>query len=324
MSGRVTLVEGTPQTALAAQVEAYLKELRAAGRRSSTVNTSYGYPLRSLFLPFCGENGVESVDQITNGLLVDFTIQLREQGGPRGPLSEASIHAYLRPVNQFLKWSREQGSSVKARAKLPSLEKRLLDTLSRDEIQRLEDHCATERSKLVIRVLADTGIRVSELCDLRTRDLVDQGREHYLHIRRGKGGKGRLVPIPRLHLRLRRFAERGRPADVDRHEDHLFLGQHRRPASEGGGHMPLTPSGVQQLVRNVAIEAGIQTGERKIYPHLFRHSFITEQLRRGMNQIQLAQIVGHTDTTMIARVYSHLVQSDAYNALVKAFNMDDA
>lgn len=219
--------------------------------------------------------------------------------------------------------SREQGSNVNARAKLPALDRRLLETLSRDEIQTMEDACATERSKLIIRVLADTGIRASELCDLRTRDVINQGREHYLHVRRGKGGKGRMVPIPRLHLRLRRFAERGRPADVDRHEDHLFLGQHRRPAREGGGYAPMTPSGVLQLVRNVAVDTGVQKPDRPVNVHLFRHSFITEQLRRGMNPVQLAQIVGHADTTMIARVYSHLVQSDAYNALVKAFNMDD-
>lgn len=80
---------------------------------------------------------------------------------------------------------------------------------------------------------------------------------------------------------------------------------------------------MQQLVRNAAHEAGVQREDRPIYPHLLRHSFITEQLRWGMNPVQLAEIVGHSETTMIARVYSHLVESDAYSAMVRALALDD-
>lgn len=42
-----------------------------------------------------------------------------------------------------------------------------------------------------------------------------------------------------------------------------------------------------------------------------------------MNPVQLAEIVGHSETTMIARVYSHLVESDAYSAMVRALALDD-
>ena len=86
----------------------------------------------------------------------------------------------------------------------------------------MEDAAQTERDKLVVRTLADTGIRVGELVALRLFDVQVQGRNQYLKIQ-GKGSRERLVPLPpALYRRLRRYADRSRPADT--HSDRLFLG----------------------------------------------------------------------------------------------------
>ena len=66
----------------------------------------------------------------------------------------------------------------------------------------MEDAARTERDKLMVPVLADTGLGVDELLGLRTTDLVEQNRNYYLRVR-GKGAKDRLVPAPRLYRRLR-------------------------------------------------------------------------------------------------------------------------
>jgi site-specific recombinase XerD len=76
----------------------------------------------------------------------------------------------------------------------------------------------------------------------------------------------------------------------------------------------LTESGVQQMLRNIARLAGI---ERRVHPHLLRHSFATHQLARGMNPIQLADILGHSSLVMIHRVYTHRSLSDAYEAMLR-------
>lgn len=65
----------------------------------------------------------------------------------------------------------------------------------------------------------------------------------------------------------------------------------------------------------VARAAGL---ERRVYPHLLRHSFATWQLSRGMSPILLADLLGHSSLVMIHRVYAHLTRSDAYDALVSA------
>jgi site-specific recombinase XerD len=63
----------------------------------------------------------------------------------------------------MLAWAREEGEVGSVKAQLPRLAKTLIHVLSRDEIDRLEDAAKSERDKLIVRTLADTGIRVGEL-----------------------------------------------------------------------------------------------------------------------------------------------------------------
>jgi integrase len=65
-------------------------------------------------------------------------------------------------------------------------------------------------------------------------------------------------------------------------------------------------------------ELGLDVLERRLYPHLFRHSFVTEQLRRGMQPNLVAKIVGHTSLAMIDQVYQHLTVTDAHEALMRS------
>jgi len=81
-----------------------------------------------------------------------------------------------------------------------------------------------------------------------------------------------------------------------------------------GRYAPVTKSGVEQAVRVLAKETGI---EKRVYPHVLRHSFATEWLRRGGNIISLQRILGHSDLSMIQGVYSHLDSSDDYQAAMR-------
>jgi integrase/recombinase XerD len=74
------------------------------------------------------------------------------------------------------------------------------------------------------------------------------------------------------------------------------------------------------MIRNLSQASGI---DKRVYPHLMRHSFATWQLSRGMNPIQLAQILGHSSLSMIQAVYSHLSPGDAYEAMLKTLREED-
>jgi integrase/recombinase XerD len=197
-----------------------------------------------------------------------FTSDLLTQGGRRGPLSRHTVDTYVRNVNLFLGWCRRQGEVGNVRAQAPKRPRRILDVLSREEIDRLEAAAAGERDKVVVRLLADSGIRASELLGLRSGDLLEQGRDCFLRI----------------------------------------LGA-------GGIHEHLTVSGLDQLIRGLAERAGF---DKRVYPHLLRHSFAAEMLNRGMDAITLSRILGHSSLVMIQRTYANQTVGDLSAALLKA------
>ncbi len=288
---------------LAQTVDEYLRYCRARGLSPRTIEDGYGYALRQVLLPWCANNGVEELTDLDTDALMRWQTDLLTQPGKRGTMiSRYSIEGWVKGVNTFLKWAKQD-----ARGHAPRPPRTLIEVLSREEIDRLEETAQTERDKLIVRVLADTGIRAAELLGLRAADLMSVDRGFYIRVK-GKGSRERLVPAPKLADRLRRFS-RGR-------EGRLFVGLHRRPH---GDYEPLTISGLQKMLR--ALGKASEIGKR-VHPHIFRHSFATWALSRGMNPIQLADIMGHTSLVMIQRHYSHLSSRDSYDAMVRTLAKD--
>lgn len=304
------VVEPAPPSALEGLVEDYLAHCRAKGLSPKTIRDNYGFVLKTVFLPWCAREGLDKPSELTGRALDRFTSELLEKGGKRGPLSRFTIAGYVESVNWWLRWLAAEGElKVVAQGSVPRRPVRVLDVLSREEVQTLEDAAKTERDRLMIRLLADSGIRVGELLGLRTNDLVERDRNHYIRVR-GKGDKERLVPIPRAWRRLQRYIERGRPKDTA--SDRIFLSQRRdRRTSD---YEPLTKSGVEQLVRNLGEVAVIG---KRVFPHMLRHSYATWALNRGMNPIMLAQVLGHSSLVMIQRNYSHQTPADAHELMAR-------
>jgi integrase/recombinase XerD len=315
MSKSVTdlrIVKGAPSP-LARLVDDYLVYCKAKGLSPKTVKGSYGYPLLHVFVPWAAENGIESVEQLASRDMDRLSAELIDAGGKRGTLRTASVWTYMKAVKRFLSWAGAEGENVKAEARLPKLQRRMVEILSQQELTKLEDLASTERDKLIVRLLAETGIRRAELAALSVRDLTDESGRNFLLVH-GKGGKDRKVPVaPALARRLRRYIN-GRPAAVD--TNRLFLAR-RRP---GGAVEALTDSGVTQMITSLGERADLG---KRITPHLFRHTAATLMLRRGMDSILVAQVLGHSSLQMIQRTYSHLTPTDAHTALMKALQATD-
>ena len=311
----LTLVRGTKPPPIARLVGDYLAACRARGLSPRTIKSGYGYPLLHVFLPFCAEQEITEVAEVDNRTLNRLSAKLMDSGGrSQRPIGAHTIHAYMRAINQFLAWAAGEGEAVTAKAQLPRLPKKLIDVLTRDELQAMEDAAQTDRDRLLVRVLADTGIRVGELVGLRISDLDVIGRNYFLRIR-GKGARERFVPIPaRIYRRLEHYATKQRPKGT--RTDRLFLNSRR---GLNGEYEALTESGVGQLLPVLAEQAGIQ---KRVYPHLLRHSFATWALTRGMNPMSLAKIMGHSSLIMIQQVYAHLTPADSYDALMKILTED--
>ncbi len=293
----------------------YLDEKRAGGVSRHTIGI-YGYALQDVLLPYCEAHGVTGPTELNAPHLNSLISGLLDGTGSRSgrPLAKQSVDTYARTINGFLGWLGKRGEASSARAQRPRLPHRVLEVLSREEATRLEDAAQNERDKLIIRVLADTGLRLSELLGLVPDDIRQEpGRRWYLKVR-GKGEKERLVPIaPGLAGRLDRYVKRTRRPSA---YPNLFLGNRR-----GQGTMeyqPLTKSGAEQLIRDL----GMDVLSRRVYPHLFRHSFITWCAQRGMRETDVAKIVGHSGLRMIHEVYEHLTVSDTHDALMRVLIPD--
>jgi integron integrase len=210
---------------------------------------------------------------------------------------------------------------------------RLPTVLSADEVARVLNAIPTQRIfRLMAELLYGTGIRVSECCQLRIRD-IDLGRAQII-VRSGKGDKDRIVMLPnRLHERLatqvRRAEERWR-RDVQRGGGYAPLPEaldHKRPRAgfelpfqfvfsssvlrhdeQGRGtRWHVCPSTLDRVVYHAARRAGIA---KRVTCHTFRHSFATHVLEAGYDIRQVQTLLGHASlkTTML---YTHVMNKPA-------------
>jgi len=290
-------------------VDDYLISCRARGLSPRT-DEQYSYALRNVFLPWCDAEGIARLSDLDRRAFDRYSSMLLAKRNRYGQaISKHSVHSFLRPVRLLLNWASREGEEVVARPQLPRREKPIRDVLSRAEIDQLEAAVPTERDRLIIRIFGDCGLRLDELTRVSASDIVRSGRQAHLRVL-GKRGRVRDVPLPpSLLRRLDRFID-GRPED--RTSDRIFLGHRRR----NGEYEALTDIGVYRVVKDAVQRAGIT---KPVYPHLLRHSWMTEMVRCGMSPIQLSIIAG-ASPEVIAGVYTHLNREDAYDAMIRALS----
>jgi integrase/recombinase XerD len=305
----VHLLPNTLPSPLERLVDDYLISCRARGLSPRT-DEQYSYALKNVLLPWCAAEGITRLDELTARVFDRYTTWLLAKRNRYGkPVSKHSVHSFLRPVRLLLNWATREGETVLARPQLPRREKPVRDVLSREEVDRLERAVPNERDKLIIRVFGDCGLRLDELTRLESGDIVRSGRQAHLRVL-GKRGRIRDVPVtPSLLRRLDRFIE-SRPEE--RRSERIFLGYRKRDGLYEG----LTAIGVYQVVKDAVRRARIT---KSVYPHLLRHSWMTEMLRNGMNPIQLSIIAGASQE-VIAAHYTHLNKDDAYEAMMRVLS----
>jgi integrase/recombinase XerD len=162
------------------------------------------------------------------------------------------------------------------------------------------------RNWTLIALLFHTGLRVSELCNLRVQDIRHKEGLPYSLKFIGKGNKERWVVLSEeaqraLHqwLRERRLLVAELPPGSD--TEHVWLAVTGR---KRGKH--LSPQGVWELLRHYANEAGIS---KRVYPHLLRHTYATEAIRGGAKLHALRDSLGQANIATTSR-YLHADQSE--------------
>ena len=303
-------IKGAATSPLRLLADDYLSSCRARGL-SPRSEHQYTYSLYSVFFPWCEREGITDLAQLDRRAVDRFTSELLARTTAVGlPLSKHSVATYIRPIRLLLNWASREGEDVKAKPQVPRRERPIRDVLSRAELDELERAMPHERDKLIIRIFADCGLRLEELTRLDAGDLIRGGRQVHLRVH-GKRDRIRDVPLPpNLVRRVERLIA-SRPDG--RTSDAIFLSHRRRGL---GDYDALTTGGVYQVVKEAVARAGIS---KRVFPHLLRHSWMTEMLRCGMNPIQLSFIAG-ASTEVIAKNYAHLTRDDAYDAMIRALH----
>jgi integrase/recombinase XerD len=179
-----------------------------------------------------------------------------------------------------------QSKGMNVRLGRPRRPKTLIqNTLSEAEMSRLIQATRTKREKAIICLLAYSGVRNSELCNIRRKD-IDLGANQ-LKVIGGKNRKDRLVNIsPECTRMLIEYLGAYRRQE----DDFLFVTVEKE-------HQ-LSTSDLRKIVRVLARRANLG---KRVFPHLFRHSLATNLLNRGASLIMIKEQLGHAfiDTTMI-------------------------
>ncbi len=239
---------------------------------------------------------------------------LRKTPGSRGaPRSERTVQTYARSARAFFHWLIHRElieCNPFDRVTFPKVGKPLIRTIEPEEFERLLLACtppgevgpladrAAARNRAILWLLYDTGIRLAELCGLR---LGDFDRKHGLLIVKGKGSKERRIALGNNCLRnLLYYLDRHRPDEEEltewgsTGEDHFFLSETR---------LPLTKNGVTLLFARLRKRAGIT--DKRISPHIFRHSFAIRYLVLGNDPFSLQELLGHEDMATVKN-YMHM------------------
>ncbi len=250
------------------------------------------------FLGFLQERQIFDLQTVNKNTFDDFITVLNQ-----GKLTARSQARYLSTLKHFFKFLLLQSvikSNPTEKLDAPKLGRSLPQVLTYQEIETIFECVDTSnpigiRDRAMMEILYACGLRVSELINLKRRDLLID-----LEVVRvfGKGSKERMVPIGRSAIEwVQNYLKNSRDIIAGRFEtqDILFLNARGRK---------LTRMGVWKILQKYAVLVGL---ENKMHPHIFRHSFATHLIEGGADIRIVQEMLGHSDIST-TQIYTHLTR----------------
>jgi site-specific recombinase XerD len=206
--------------------------------------------------------------------------------------SPTSIIVFLSALKYA--YSNLLSKDITAGIKRPKKEKRIPIVLTKEEVKSLFEALGNDKSKLMISFIYACGFRVSELVDLKVKDL--NFIEKIGHVRQAKGKKDRVFNIPEfLFKKLQNQVEEQKKIG----SEYLFSGPQGR----------LSERNIEKIVRLATKRAGIQ---KSVHPHTLRHSYATHLLEDGVDIRIIQTLLGHA-TISTTELYSHISRQQIRN-----------
>lgn len=272
-------------------LRSWLLSLRADKKSPQTIK-SYGDGVR-FYLAYCAEH---DLDPLARHSLRAWVVDLLDGGAQASTARSRQL-----AVRRFTSWLAEEGeipADPMLGMKAPQLDSKVIEPLSDDELRAMLKACAVpkgatsgealrhRRDEALIRLMAETGARAGEAAALALEDVDLIGGS--VIIRRGKGGKGRTVPVG--------------PQTAQAIDRYMRVRRHHRLASTpalwlGDRGKPFGYDGLHKALKARAAVAGIP----RFHPHLLRHTAAHRWLRAGGSEGGLMAVAGWTRPDMLLR-----------------------
>lgn len=244
------------------------------------------------FLRFLLSKGITKVEDVTTLHIKSYINAQQER-----ECKPSYINDLLKAVKCLFAYAYNEGYiSTKVTKNVHNVKEPrvLIHTFSEREIKDMIEYYRGSnyldiRNKLILMLLFDTGIRISELMNLKP----EQIRDSYILIY-GKGRKERIVPKSPIISKwlIKYFVARDKQFFCREAEDYVFLSKNGRK---------LTEEAICKFMKQAAIAVGVNPKVR-VSPHTCRHTFAHQQLKNGLDLYSLSRLLGH-ESISITQVY---------------------
>lgn len=295
-----------PLLDLAALLPSWQLALKAERKSPGTIKV-YGDGVNK-FLRWCADAGHPA--ELTRATVQAFLTDLLDAGAEGHTARSRDL-----ALKRFAAWLVDEGelsANPLVGLKPPKADSKVIPALSDDELRRLIKICQGKtlldrRDEAIVRLMAETGMRASEVVALKVAD-VDLQRG-LVTVRRGKGGKGRVAPFgPQTAMAIDRYM-RGRRTHRLADTGNLWV---------GGGGKSLGYHGLSKAIKERAEAAGI----KGFHLHVMRHTAATRWLRARGSEQGLMAVAGWSTRSMIDR-YTGASASERAAAEFRELNLGD-
>lgn len=284
-------------------LEDYKKYLTDVKKSSGNTLDAYVRDVKQ-FLEYCEMNGAKSISSINSDYVNKYIDYLNFMG--KSSSTKSRIIASLRGFFKYLISVDLISNNPALSVKIEGNKRKLPDILDSKEIMQLlsapsgKDYKGI-RDKAMLELLYATGIKVSEIIELKVSDVNLQ-----IGILHTKQANERIIPIYQTALQqLKEYIFTVRPILVQsEREEHLFVNMTGQPMSR---------QGFWKIIKSYSQKAGIR---KDITPHTLRHSFAAHLLENGAQLSDIKEMLGHSDISS-TQIYAQVVKSKYMSSYTK-------